>query len=226
MAASAALSAGGAAITRSEQDANANSIASARNGVLQQYLDRQRKLGQEGRGYFDKRMEDYAPGKQGEALDKAQTERTDSILKDVSAPNTDAIPLTGSTPQVVKGEIAKRMLTTFQQATDRAKAAGKVGGYGDTWLGNNFGVADTARRVGTVNNFSQNEAALLPNEQQFAEIAARKQPSMWGPILSAGGNMLAAGAGRGWNPFGGGAAPVVEAPELGPVSSFGMRARA
>jgi hypothetical protein len=202
MAASAGLSAGGAAIQRSEADANANSIASARNGVLQQYLDRQRKLGEEGRGYFDTRMQDYAPGKQAEALDKAQADRTEGILKNVSAPNVDAVPLTGSTPQVVKSEIAKRMLATFQQATDRAKAAGKLSGYGDSWLGNNLGVADTARRVGTVNNFSQNEAALLPNEQQFAEVAARKQPSIWGPILSAGGNLVASAAGRGANPFG------------------------
>lgn len=212
LAASAALAAGGAAVTSHENRKNAEGIAAARSRVLKDSIGRQRKYGEEARGYFDKRMEDYAPDAQPQTLDKAQTERTDSILKNVSSPATAGdIPLSGSTPQVVKGEIAKRMLTTFQQATDRAKAAGKVGGYGDNWLGNNFGVADTARRIGMVNNFSTNDAALLPAEQDFAQISATRQPSIWGPILSAGGNVMAGAAGRR-------AAPVPASPYVPPAT--------
>lgn len=217
MAASAALSAGGAAISSSEARSNANSRANARNSVLAQSLDRQAQWGKEARGYFDSRMGDYEKPAQEASLTKAQDNRTADITKNMTTPTTGDIPLSGSTPEVVKSEIAKRMLTTFQQATDRAKAAGKVGGYGDTWLGNNMGVTDTARRVGTVNNFSANDAALLPARQDLAEIGATKAPSIWGPLLSAGGQVVAAGAGRGWNPFGGTPAAGVPLPQANPL---------
>lgn len=217
MAASAALSTGGAMISSNEAQANQERVANARNSVLSQTLDRQAQWGKEARGLFDTRMNDYQPATQGESLTKAQDARTADITKNVTAPTASDIPLSGSTPEVVKSEISKRMLATFQQAQDRAKAAGKVGGYGDNWLGNNMGVTDTARRVGTINNFSGNDAALLPARQEFAEVGARQPASIWGPILSAGGNIAAAGAGRGWNPFGGTAGASVPLPQPNPL---------
>lgn len=207
MAASAALSAGGAAVSSHEANKNAEREAGARNSVLAASLKRQRGYGDEARTYFDNRMKDYEKPAQAASLEKAQTDRTTGITGNISTPSANDIPLSGSAPAVVKGEIAKRMLTAFNDATSRAKALGKVGGYGDNWLGNNTGVADTARRVGTINNFSQNDAALLPAEQDLAQIGARRTPSIWGPVLSAGGNILAAGAGSGWSPFGAAPAP-------------------
>lgn len=203
MVASTAMSAGGAAMSNSEARKNAEARAAARNRVLQQSLDRQAKWGEEARGLFDTRLKDYTPETQGEKLATAQEGRTTDITKNMSTPTTSDIPLSGSAPQVVKGEIAKRMLASFQQATDRAKAAGKVGGYSDNWLGNNTGVADTARQVGTINNFSQMDNALLGSRQELAEASAPQSNSIWGPLLSGGGSLVAAGAGRGWNPFGG-----------------------
>lgn len=223
MAASAALSAGGAAISNSEKNANQRRQIDARNGVLQQSLDRQAKWGDEARGLFDTRLKDYGTETQDEKLTTAQDNRTADITKNMTTPTASDIPLSGSTPQVVKGEIAKRMLKTFQQATDRAKAAGKVGGYGDNWMGNNQGVADTARQVGTINNFSQTDASLLGSRQELAAASAPQSNSIWGPLLSAGGNIAAAGAGRGWKPFGGASSGVL--PGGAPMGQGGIGSR-
>lgn len=175
----------GGLMQRRDAAAQAAAIATARNSVLTQYLQKQAALGKEGRGYFDTRMGDYAPGAQDTALAGAQDARTATSTGAITAPTDGSeIAFSGSTPAVVRGEYAKRMLNAFNYATDRAKASGKLGGYGDTWLGNNIGIADTGRRIGTVNNFAAAESAMLPDQQDFAQIAATKRPSMWGPILS------------------------------------------
>lgn len=226
MALSTGLSAAGGAIQQNEMRQNAQARANARNSVLAQSLERQRKYEQEARGLFDQRMKDYEKPAQDQTLVQSQADRTGDITKNITAPTADAIPLSGSAPEVVKGEVAKRMLKAFEDSTARAKAMGKVGGYGDNWLGNNMGVADTARRVGTVNNFSRNDAALLPAEQDLAEAGVGGGSSMWGQILGAGGNILAAGAGRGWSPFGAGS-PNLSAPLSGglPLGMGGIGSR-
>jgi hypothetical protein len=165
-------------------------------------------------------METYAPAAQEGALNTAQESRGADLTGNIKASDSSAIPLSGSAPSVVKGEIAKRMLTSFTDATARAKALGNLGGYGDNWLDNNVGVTDTSRRVGTLNNFSRGEAAILPGLQDAAQIRATQQPSIWGPILSAGGNVLAAGAGRGWSPFG--ASPSGVLPGGAPLGQGGI----
>lgn len=215
MAASAALSAGGNMISQNEAQNNANAVAGARNSVLAASLARQKKFGEEARGLFDTRMADYADGAQPTALGAAQDARTVDVTKPMSTPVAD-VAVSRSAPGVVRSTIAKSMLDAFNGATERAKATAKLGGYGDTWFNNKVGVADTGRRIGTINNFSGNEAALLPADQEFASIQAQKQPSIWGPLLQSGGNFLAMGAGRGFNPFG--SAPGV-APSLYPTTS-------
>ena len=205
-----ALSGAGAAVSSHESSKNAESIAAARNKALMQSLARQRAFADEARGMFNQRMGGYQPDAQAKSLDDAQTARTDAATANMVPASPSDVPISGTAPDVVKGVVAKRLLDSFTAATDRAKAAGRLGGYGDNWLGGDFGVADTARRIGTINNFAQHEARLLPMEQDFAQIAATKQPSILGPLLSTAGNIFAAGAGKGWTPFGGSPVTITE----------------
>jgi hypothetical protein len=163
--------------------------AKARMDSLRRSLKRQDAFSGEARGYFDTRMGDYAPGVQDTRLVDAQSARTGTITSNLTVPTADDVPYSRSAPAAVRGALAKRMLDVFNDATERAKAAGALGGYGDTWQSNALGVADTGRRIGTVNDFSRQEAALLPMEQDLAEAGAAKQPSLWGPIMKAGSQL-------------------------------------
>lgn len=214
--ATAAISGGvgaiGDIISRNDAAKQARATAEARNAVLTKYLQRQAELAKESRGYFDTRMGDYAPGAQEAALTSAQDARTATSTGAITAP-TDAseVAFSGSTPAVVRSEYAKRMLAAFNSATERAKASGKLGGYSDNWLNNNVGIADTGRRIDTVNNFSRAETGMLNDQMDFAEIGAKREPSMWGPLLSGIGKigMSAAGSGfGGGNLFGAGSASL------------------
>lgn len=202
------LKVAGGLLGRREADKNAEAVANARNSALMSYLKRQGDLADEARGYFTTRMADYAPGVQDKALATAQDSRSAALTGNLTAPSDGSeIAVSRSAPPIVRGEIAKRMLDAFNTSTERAKAMGKLGGYGDTWLNNTFGLADTSRRIGTVNNFSQAEAAMLGNQLDLAEAAAPRSSSIWPGILSAGGDLLALGAG-----FFGGGAPDLSKP--------------
>lgn len=188
----------GGLMGRSDAASMAKDKAIARNAALTRSLEKQAQYAAENRGNFDTRMTDYAPGAQDKALTGAQDARTATSIGAITAP-TDASEMgfSKSAPDVVRSEYAKRMLGAYQYATDRAKASGKLGGYGDTWLDNNVGIADTGRRIGTVNNFSQAENAMLPAQMDLAEQSVTRRPSMWGPILQTGGMLLAGSGARG-----------------------------
>lgn len=199
-----AASVAGSLISRSEAIKNANAQAAARNAVLKQYTDKQAALENEGRGYLNKTLDTYAPG--NTQLQDAQAGRNATISNTVGAasdPNT--VPTTNGAPPAVKGEIAKRMLEAFQRSTAHAKALGNTGGYGDQWFNNNVGINDTSRNIGVLNNFSRGNTGILQSQQDLAETAAYKRPSLWGPILQAGGSALLGASGRG---FGGAASPL------------------
>lgn len=180
---------GGDLISRRDAIENANAIAEARNSVLLKYLSDQKKLEQEGRGYLKTTLDTYAPG--NTQLPDAQAARTGVITSTMGGPSDPGdITVSRSAPKNVRGTIAKRMLASFEDATERAKAMGSLGGYGDQWSNNNAGIVDTGRRINTLNNFSRGNSGILSSQQDLAQIGATQQPSIWGPVLSAGGSLL------------------------------------
>jgi hypothetical protein len=186
----------GGLMQRDDAQKNATAQAQARNSVLLDYLKKQQGLETEGRGFLDNTMAGYAPGAQDSLLAGKQDARTaaaTTAMGPMSDPNS--VTVSGSAPTAVRGEIAKRMLSAFQGATQRAKAMGQLSGYGDQWVENNSGIADSARRIGTLNNFSRGNTGILPSQMDLAQMAATKQPSIWGTALSAGGSCLTAASG-------------------------------
>lgn len=190
MAAGAALSGTGGYLSAKESADNTAASVAARNAVLQRHLNHQKAYADEASGFFKNRMADYAPGAPAAALTAAQDARTADATGAITKPVSDTIALPGSTPDASRNEIAKRMLTAYQTATDRAKAAAKLGGYGDTSQARALGVADTGRRLGTVGALSQGDMATLQDEQELADAATPKKQSIWGPVLTAGGNAV------------------------------------
>ena len=202
----------GGLIERQQANKQAKAVAEARNAALRQYLSKQEGLEQEGRGLLDGVVARYADG--NTQLADAQGNRTGVIIDTVgktSDPN--AIQHTRDASPAVTSEIAKRMLAAYNRATDHAKAMGAVGGYGDQWFNNNVATGDVARQIGTLQNFSRGNTAILQSQQDLAEAAAYKQPSMWGSLLKGVGNLaLTASGGRGlFGGSGGQGFPTVDA---------------
>ena len=203
LAAGAAASAGGAIISRNESQENAARIAQARNAELRDSIVRQRKYEDKSRTEgVQKALSRFSPEEQAKAQADADARRQTAITQAVTpTEGVGDIPLatgTENAPTVVKDNIAKRLRDVFNTATDRAKLAAKPLSYADILAGNNIPLTEAGRLVDTNNSFSRQEAAMLPNQQDFAAYMAQRSPSIWGPLLQTAGAALAGGAGSGY----------------------------
>lgn len=200
----AAAGGAGSLIGKNDALANAQREAAARNRVLATGVDKQQGYADANRGEFNNTVGNFTAPNQAGVLSDAQDKRTGTITGNMTAPDPGSVPL-GDSPAASKSDLAKRMLSVFSAATDRAKAQGKLGGYGDQWLNNGLGVTDTTRNIDTRNNLAATDAAAIAPLQDAAAAASYKPPSIWGPLLQAGGTILggAAGAGKFNNLFGG-----------------------
>jgi hypothetical protein len=197
LAASAAATVGGGMYNaRQAEKAQANEVA-ARNHALALEQQRQQKYQQEqdvNRTNLLKQTEQPAQEKR-QAENEAQ--RTQEITAALPEGTAGDIPLQGSAPEVVKSELAKRMLEAHQGSTERAKSQARLSAFGDSWLQNGFDANDVARKVDTVNNFSRGQAALLPASSQMYASMSQKPPSQLGNIMQGLGGVGAMAVGSG-----------------------------
>jgi hypothetical protein len=186
---SAGLGAYGAYATKQSNLKNASDIAQARNFILAQNIAKQNAYGNVNADIFGTNIGNYDPNTQTQNLENAQAVRSKTNVENISDADPNSVPLSDTAPAAVRSEIAKRMLTVHDAAVDRAKAAGKLGGYGDAWLTNELGNNAATRDIGVVNNYSAGRRALLGPEQDAASVAAYSAPSIWGTLLSGAGNI-------------------------------------
>jgi hypothetical protein len=196
-----ALAGGGAYLSGQNQ----SDQASAANAILGSKIGTLNRLGDTNQATLKSDLSGYTPAAQDAQLTQAQNDRSNTSVGNISDPTAagiNDIPV-GDAPRAVKGEIAKRMLATHDAAVDRAKAMGKLGGYGDTWLSNNLRNAEAGRNIGYNDMLANEQKALIQPEQQ---LAMAKTYSPLGTYLTGAGNLMGSAAGGG-GIFGGSGAP-------------------
>jgi hypothetical protein len=191
------LSVGGTMMTASAQQKQAEAAAAARNKVLQDTLAKNDKIAADSRNLFDERRAEVEPEPMQESQEDATAARTDTLTASVQeAP--EQMSLSGSAPQVVQSELAKRMMGAVDKGKAEAQQLGKVGGYGDTWFNQGVSNVETGRNLGVNQNFASGNMALLPYGQDLAEQAAYKPISPFGSILSGLGSAFGSASGGGF----------------------------
>jgi hypothetical protein len=196
----------GSFLNKNDALENAKRQAEARNRVLAENIAIQQGFAGQNRGTFDANIGGYTPEAQNQRLQGAQDARTATSVGNISDSDANSVPISGTAPQAVRSEIAKRMLTVHDAAVSRAQAMGKLGGYGDAWQENQLGNNAASRDIGVVNNYSAGRKSLLAPEQEAAAAMAYKPPAIWGTLLQGAGNVMGAAAGAGMGgSLGGGA---------------------
>lgn len=192
----------GAAIQQRQMEANQRRMAEARNQELRRVLSKNDELAQRSREVFEARRR----ATEGQELDKAEQEakekrsqELETAAEQTPAPVAD-VPLAGSTPQVVQSDMAKRFQNAINQSKDQANKLGILSGYGDMWVNQGFADMQAGRDIGTYSNFASGNMALLPYQQDIAEMRAYKPISPIGGILQGVGGMLSSYGGGGGLP--------------------------
>jgi hypothetical protein len=211
-----AAAAGGTYMSQQEASQNAQRAADARNRELQATLARTKKLGEESRNIYKQREQEIAPEAAQQSHEDATASRTATLEGAIPDSAPEAVPLSGSAPTVVKSEIAQKLLDATGEAKTQARALGKIGGYGDMWFNEGLSSNNADRRLSVPQNFIQNEMALLPFSQDFAEYGAYRPSSGVGEIMAGVGNVVASAGGAYGGKVAGkapvaGAAPITQA---------------
>lgn len=194
----AGLSAAGTMVQQREAQKNAQRQAEARNNELKRTLAKNDQLAQDSRDKFNERQQqvgdDEVANQQQEATDK----RTDALETAVAeTPQVEGtVAISGSAPSVVKSELAKRMGAAVGESKKQAQTLGKLGGYGDTWLNQGFMDQEAGRGIATDANFAAGNMAILPYQQDIAEMRATKPISPLGGLLQGFGSMASSYGGQ------------------------------
>ena len=190
------------ALSRAQAEAAAANASVKKNiGILDNYET-------QNQSDFNANIGNYAPDVQAKLLQTAQDTRGNNNVANITTPDQQTpVPIQADASPATRSDLAKRMQTVYDQATARAKAIGKLGGYSDQWVANNIGNQQTADKIGVTNNMAEARKALIQPEAELASQGAYRAPSIWGPLLQGAGSIMSGAAGaRG---FGGGTpAPV------------------
>lgn len=190
------LGTAGGIIQQNEMQANNERMAEARNERLRNTLVKNDQLAKQSRAEFDARKQQIKPEETDKAQKEATQERQETLETAVPEAPVSA-PVSGSAPTVVKSELAKRMGEAMQGAKQQAKNLGALGGYGDMWLDQGFKDVTAGRGIAQDANFAAGNMAILPFQQDIAEMRAYKPISPLGGLLQGFGSGISSFAGGG-----------------------------
>lgn len=154
----------------------------AMDKTRQQEAAQQRMLSNKARGLAQKNILASSPDNARNTLDKGAQERSNlfKALQNASEPIATALPATGRASTTAKA----RNGSWADLVTGAADRIGSQGDLANKWSINN---ADTNTGLGVLNNFSRQDASILPLEMEVAGQAGSNL-STWGGIVGALGS--------------------------------------
>lgn len=197
---SALLGTAGSVASGVAQQRSAEKQASARNQVLSNFMDKNDALTEEARAAFEKRsqQENAAPEEaQAPLAAKREDEATAAIDR---SPASAPIPLGGNAPKVVTTRATEAQDATTAGAKTQAANLATARSFGDNIFEKGLLTSAANRDVGMINGFAQQNARLLPIQQDLAQAKAASKGSFLGtigPILGALGTLGSTAAGAG-----------------------------
>lgn len=191
-----ALSAGGKMVEQGEQTANAERVSRSRNAVLADTLMKNDRISDETRGSFNANQQTYTPENVNVRQGDEEAKRITSGEAAVALP--EALPTSADAPDIVQGATAKRMSETLAKGKERVKAQAKLGAFGDQWFKAGLGTDQAGRDIAVKAGFANQNLALMPHLQDFAENKAYQPISPLGGLLMGAGNAVGSAAGSGY----------------------------
>lgn len=168
---------------------NANTALQAKENELQKQSS----------GIFDQTLKPFQGELPGQNLSAAQGGNTAAISG--NAPTAAALAggaTTGNAPQVVADSENKSIADRMKTIGDNGARLGALSGYDALNQDTGRNLRDSSNQLGVIGNFAQQDANVGAATRQAAITNSQKAPSPFGDLLAGGGQVLSAGAGRGW----------------------------
>ena len=162
-------------------------MVAASNDRLEQFLARNADRAEQAQNVYQERQEAQEPANANRSREAAEADsRKDLEGAAERAAPAAALPIKGSTQNIIGDVFAREDAEAQAASKDRAGALATTMGFGDSLFANNLANADAGRKIQTTVGNAQSDAAMLPHYQDFASGAAaiRNRPSGIGGILS------------------------------------------
>lgn len=196
-AASTAASGIGSMMQQNEATKNAQRIQNARNAELDALRTRNKTLADEATGIFEDRLSRQTPEEQQAAQGDIEQKRISELVGAAEAIPQADVSLSGSAPDIVRNEFAKRIGDSVSRASKDAASLGKLGAFSQIQFDNALDNQKTANNISVPVGFAQSNTQMLPYLQNEAEMNATKPSSGIGQILqgvgTAGGYLAGSG---------------------------------
>lgn len=185
----------GSMLTGQEEAANAEAAIRARNKVTRRELKRQDKFTRNAANVFTNALDYFDADRVDTRMDKADRQATGAVVGN--------IPMEfGSIGSALAPAALQEDAATF---TGKGAAEGQQFGDSlgqllshDQWLLNNDrALSRTGHKLNRISDFARGSAGVSAIEQAVAGGNAQQPPSIWGPVLQAGGTIGSYLAGQG-----------------------------
>lgn len=188
MLAGTALSGGGSILGGMNSQDRVGAVKSGRDRVLRDEMQRQQGFSAEATPIFTDHLGTRGAGAEAGQRDTAIKARTTDIVANQNRPVT----MMGGMGDHGSSEYQRQAANLGQIVTDNAKRAAVLSSYGDAAADNSRSFKKASDRVGTISNFSQGSAGVLPAEFSSSDASAyaNNPPSPFADLLKAAGTGL------------------------------------
>lgn len=151
------------------------SIADARDDASQAEMIRQKRYQQGASKVFDESLSEFEnPAKATQAKRAERQSEIEGAVTGSGADHNSGMP--GSTPEVVKSEIARRMTEALDAGKQEARGIANLGAFGDWQTGVGRAMGENANELGKWASFARGSSNVLPMELH----AANQEGQGWG----------------------------------------------
>jgi|GEM_PF-6334028 len=176
-----------------EADANMLREVRGRNEMLARHNRLQDEYAAANRARMGGFLDEVGPETK---LAEAQADRIGALQAAVTEDEPGPeMPTAADAPRVVNVEFAKRMRDALDANRKRADKAGKFAGFGEQLFRNSVGREDLGRGLMANENFSRQEASLLPHYQDMRALEVFRPSSGRGEMMQAIGSVMSQAAG-------------------------------
>lgn len=182
----AALGGVGSYLASSQQAANARRIQRAQEEAFQAEIARQRGFQGEAATAFTGALDRFRGPAQEQVFDDAAASRT-GTLEGALPPAGEYTSVPGSTPQIVRDQMAQKIREAMDVLKRRAGTLGRLGAWDTRGFENSLTLNRSGGQLRDVASMAGGSANVLPIEQQSAAVNSYRAPGLVPDLLQAGG---------------------------------------
>jgi hypothetical protein len=131
-------------------------------------------------------LQNFSADNQNLMANNAYNSRSNAVTGAYTTPNSVYLPISESAPKEVKEANARAIGDILDTGRDTIQAGAKLNAFGDLNLNNSINLAESGRKIGTLQNFQDGNNGVLQSSVQSAFMKPRTAQTVGDALQGAG----------------------------------------